>query len=133
VARRDPYKNFRFRVEIEGVVVAGFSEVAIAEESAGAAIGGNRRKRPGPTRFANIMLKRGVADRDRVAPLLGGKPDRGKTIVIRIADELGTETGRWMVSGAWPAKLESPQFNAKGNEVVIELLELANEGIERIC
>ena len=29
MARKDPLRNFRFRVEIDGITVAGFSEVVI--------------------------------------------------------------------------------------------------------
>ena len=31
--RKDPYRNFRFRLEIDAITQAGFSEVAIAETS----------------------------------------------------------------------------------------------------
>ncbi len=47
-------------------------------------------------------------------------------------DESGTDAARFVVRGAWPAKVEVSNFNAKGNDVCIETLELANEGIERV-
>ena len=37
------------------------------------------------------------------------------------------------MSDAWPVKYGPIDLNAKGNEVLIELLELANEGIERVA
>jgi phage tail-like protein len=37
---------------------------------------------------------------------------------------------RWLLRDAWPAKYDPSDLNAKGNEVAIELLELAVEGIE---
>jgi phage tail-like protein len=37
---------------------------------------------------------------------------------------------RWTISRAWPAKYESSPLHARGNEVVIETLELACEGVE---
>jgi len=36
------------------------------------------------------------------------------------------------VSEAWPVKYVVSDLNAKGNEALIELFELANEGIERV-
>ena len=38
-----------------------------------------------------------------------------------------------MITDAWPVKDDPSDLNAKGNEVMIELLEQANEGIERMA
>ena len=43
------------------------------------------------------------------------------------------ESHRFVVSEAWPIKYDPTDLNAKGNEALIELLELANEGIERVA
>ena len=48
-------------------------------------------------------------------------------------DEAGADKARFVVSEAWPIKYDPSDLNAKGNEVLIELLELANEGIERVA
>ena len=45
-------------------------------------------------------------------------------------DEAGADAARFVVTNAWPVKYDPSDLNAKGNEVMIELLELANEGIE---
>ena len=37
---------------------------------------------------------------------------------------------RWHLRDAWPVKFEGPTLNATGNEVAIETLELAHEGLE---
>ena len=42
-----------------------------------------------------------------------------------------TEKVRWNFFNAWPTKWDGPDFSAKGNDVAIETLELAHEGIER--
>src|SRR5712691_10705961 len=65
--RHDPYKVFKFRVEIDGVTVAAFSE-ATGLESETAVIeyrtGADHvlRKLPGLTKYANIVLRRGITD-----------------------------------------------------------------------
>jgi phage tail-like protein len=37
---------------------------------------------------------------------------------------------RWLLRNAWPVKVEGPALNATANEVAIEPLELAHEGLE---
>ena len=43
----------------------------------------------------------------------------------------GQEKARWNFFDAWPTKWDGPDFNAEGNDVAIETLELAHEGVER--
>ena len=140
MARRDPYRNFNFRVEIDGAVVAHFSEIAIGE---GPTKPGQprkprkpARKLPGLTKHGNITLKRGVTENSILERwhqgVADGKiADLRKTVVIIALDEAGAGKARFVVDRAWPTKYDPSDLNAKGNEVLIELLELANEGIER--
>ena len=59
--------------------------------------------------------------------------DRRRNIVISVQDESGkTDKARFVITEAWPSKYDPSDLNGKGNEVLIELLELANEGIERV-
>ena len=51
---------------------------------------------------------------------------------LRKQIEAGADAARFVVSEAWPIKYDPTDLNAKGNEVLIELLELVNEGIERV-
>jgi hypothetical protein len=84
--RKDPLRDFRFRLEIDGIQQAAFSEVTI-----------------------------------------------GKKLVIVAVDEAGIDKARFVVSEAWPVRYGPIHLNAKGNEVCIEAIELANEGIERVA
>jgi phage tail-like protein len=142
MARDDPFRNFRFRVEIDGVAEAHFSEVAIGETTTEAIDyrEGNEpthvRKLPGLTKYGNITLKRGVTDsqvlwqwhKDILDGKIGNKRKMVKLIVI---DEAGLDKASFVIAEAWPTKYDPSDLNAKGNEVFIELLELVNEGIER--
>jgi len=56
-----------------------------------------------------------------------------KKVVIVVQDEAGADSARFVVTDAWPVKYDVSDLNAKGKEVMIELLELANEGIERVA
>src|SRR5437762_12908604 len=65
-ARIDPYGQFNFTIEIDGVTKAGFSEVSglstdtnVIEYREGMEPQGTTRKLPGLMKYANIVLKRG--------------------------------------------------------------------------
>ena len=47
-------------------------------------------------------------------------------------DDAGADKARFVVTDAWPTKYDPSDLSGKGNEVYIELLELVNEGIERV-
>lgn len=138
--RRDPYRNFRFRVEIEGIQQAGFSEVSgfdasidVIEYREGDEVT-TPRKLPGLTKYGNITLKWGVTDSmdmyQWMQEAIEGKIER-KTVTIIAIDEEGGDVATWQVIEAWPAKYTAPNFNGTGAEVAIELLEIAHEGMTR--
>ena len=143
MARNDPLRNFRFRLEIDGIAQAAFSEVAIGETTTEAIDyrEGNEpthvRKLSGLTKFGNITLKRGITDSLDIwnwhKEILAGQIQSNRKQVIIVAqDEAGGDKARFVVSEAWPMKYDPSDLNGKGNEVLIELLELVNEGIERV-
>jgi phage tail-like protein len=139
MARVDPYKNFRFRVEIDGIAQAGFAEctglstaVDVIEYREGGDV--HVRKLPGRAKFGNITLKRGVTNshelQDWMKNLLQGQTDRRDGSIV-ILDDAGQEVVRWHFWNAFPVKWEGPDLNAKGTDVAIESLEICVEGIER--
>src|ERR671918_179019 len=145
MARKDPLRNFRYRLEIDGIDQAGFAEVAIGDLSTepieyreGDEIT-TVRKLNGLNKYANITLKWGITDSMALAdwhqlvvsdttPL----DDARRTVVIRIQNEAGEDKAAFEVTKAWPCKYDPTDLNAKGNEVSIDTLELCNEGIKRI-
>jgi phage tail-like protein len=143
MTRQDPLRNFRFRVEIDGLVAAGFSEVLIGATTVDVidyregTEPNHVRKLPGLHTFANITLKRGVTASLELfnwhKEILQGQTSQARrNVAIIVADESGTDQVRFTVREAWPAKYDVSDLSGKGNEVLIELLELANEGIERV-
>jgi phage tail-like protein len=143
MARRDPLGNFCFRLEIDGIQVAGFSEVVLGASSTDVIDyrEGNEptlgiRKLAGLTRYGNVVLKRGLTESSelynwRKQVVDGAIATARRSVAVVVCDEARNDVTRFLVRNAWPAKYEAPAFNAKGNEVAIETLELANEGIER--
>jgi phage tail-like protein len=137
--RDDPFKAFGFIVEIDGIARAAFSEVS-GLESDTAVIeyrAGNEnvvRKLPGLTKFGNVILRRGVTqDADlwnwRKSVVDGNIDRRNGSIVL--LDDKRNEVVRWNFRSGWICKWEGPTLNAKANEVAIETIEIAHEGLER--
>jgi phage tail-like protein len=137
--RKDPYGNFNFLIEINGETMAGFSEcsgliseVDVIEYREGGDL--RTRKLPGLAKVGDITLKRGIVSNNDLQNwhrnILNGVPDR-RNISIVLLDNQRQPVVRWKVSDAWPLKWEGPFLNAKGNDVAIETLTLACEGIER--
>src|SRR6185295_10497812 len=100
------------------------------------------RKLSGLTKYGNITLKSGLVFGSGTALELfkwhqdvstGQVKTKRKTVAIIVQDEAGVPAARFVISEAWPIKYDPSDLNAKGNEVLIELLELANEGIERVA
>jgi len=144
MARNDPLRNFRYRLEIDQIAQASFSEVAIGETTIDAVDyregtdPPHVRKLSGLTKYGTITLKWGVTVGASALDLFkwhkavsAGEPDQRKQVAIVVQDESGADKARFVVSEAWPTKYDPSDLNAKGNEVFIEVLELTNEGIER--
>jgi phage tail-like protein len=139
--RVDPYRNFNFLVEIDGITQAGFSDCsgfgANTDPIEYREGGENKtvRKLPGVTKYPNITLKWGLTDSrelyDWYRDVVNGKIQRRNGSIILI-DLEGKEKVRWNFVNAWPTKWDSVDFTAKGNDIAIETLELAHEGIERV-
>jgi phage tail-like protein len=137
--RHDPYKAFNFRVEIDGVARAAFrevggleSETAVIEYRAGGEPT-TVRKLPGLTKYANIVLRRGITQDAELwnwrQTVVQGNVDRRNGSVILLDDD-GTEVLRWNFFHGWIAKWEGPALNAQANEVAIETIEIAHDGLE---
>lgn len=141
--RQDPYRNFRFRIEIDGIQAAGFSEVSIGPtmtdvvEYREGTDATHVRKLSGLTKHGNVTLKRGVTGSLELfnwhKQIVSGQlAANRKKVVIVVQDESGADQARYVVSEAWPIKYDPGDLNAKGNDVFIETLELVNEGVERV-
>jgi phage tail-like protein len=146
MARQDPLRKFRFRLEIDGLEQAAFSEVTIGDLASdpieyreGDEARLTVRKLSGLTKYANVTLKWGITDSLELADwhqlVVGGATlldDIRKTVVIRVQNEAGEDKAAFEVTRAWPSKYDPTDLNGTGNEGAIDSLELANEGIRRI-
>lgn len=141
--RTDPYRNFRFRLELDGIETGAFSEATIPDSTTDPVDyrEGNdathQRKLSGLTKYGNVTLKKGIIDNMELYDWRKSIEDSGaaanrKNISLILVDEEGNDKSRWDIVEAWPTKYDPSDFSAKGNEVLIETLEIVHEGITRV-
>jgi len=137
--RKDPYTAFNFIIEIDGVVVGGFSECSGLQtetppiEYRTGAEDITVRKLPGLRKYPNIVLKRGYTASKELwewrKKVINGKTER-RSGSITLLDEARVKALEWKWREGWPTKWDAPMLNAKNNEVAIETLEICHEGLE---
>jgi phage tail-like protein len=138
--RNDPYAQFNFLIEIDGVVKGGFSEASglttdtnVIEYREGSESHGTPRKLPGLLKYNNIVLKRGWTKDKSLwewrKKVIDGKTQRQSGTIV-LLDEARNKALTWNFREGWPSKWEGPALNAKTSEVAIETLEIAHEGLE---
>ena len=134
-----PLPVFHFRVEWGGTNI-GFSEVSglnietqVIEYRDGSMPDYSTIKMPGMQKYGNITLKRGVSKGDNEffkwwnSKTLGNIERRDLT--VSLLNETHEPVMVWKVKNAWPVKLQSADLKSDANEVAIETLELAHEGL----
>jgi phage tail-like protein len=136
-SRHDPYRNFNFTVEIDGIGAAGFSEVIFPSSTIGIVEyreGGDKasatRKLPGRVHYGNVVLRRGVSQSADLwnwwNTLRNGTVDRRDGVIVLLDSDLQA-VRRWVFGGAWPCRYDVSPLAGRGEETVIETLELAVE------
>jgi len=147
--RSDPYKNFRFRVVLDGRPVAGLSKMgalkktteAIEWREAGDA--SIVRKLPGRTKFEPITMEAGlthdttfeewanqVNDLDGSAAMSLAK--YRKDLLIEVMNLQGTPVLRYKVRRAWVSEYQAvPEMDANANAVAITMIKIEHEGFQR--
>jgi len=139
--RVDPFRNFNFLVELEGIAQASFTEctgLGSTTEVIENREGGDNvtvRKLPGKTTYTDITLKWGVTSSTELyewrQQIIDGLVIRLNISVVLFDLANSLEVARWNVFRAWPARYEGPSLNAKGNDIAIDTLVLAHEGLVR--
>jgi phage tail-like protein len=134
-----PLPKFHFQVDW-GEGVLGFTEISgldveteVIEYRDGYSREYVKTKMPGMQKFSNITLKRGTFQ---------GKNDFynwwntvalntvvRRDVTISLLNENHEPVVVWKVKNAWPVKVQSTDLKADGNEVAIESIELAHEGL----
>jgi phage tail-like protein len=138
--RKDPFRASNFLVEIDGITRAGFRECSGLDSSQDPIDYREGidplhvRKLPGLVKYSNISLKRGITDDSELwnwrKTVMDGNIQRKNGSII-LLDDTGAEKARWNFVNGWPTKWTGPTFNATGNEVAIETMDIVHEGVEK--
>lgn len=131
-----PLPAYHFEVKIEGQTFRfrSCSGLRIETEVVEYQEGGdpNIRKLAGPTRYANIRLTRAfTGDRSLYDWYVATKKPQPVTVdgQIIMFDRQGARLAAWTFTSGFPVKWEGPEFDASKNEVAIETIEIAHEGL----
>ena len=134
-----PVPKFHFSVDWGGTRI-GFTEVSgldvqldVIEYREGNSPEYHKIKQPGLTKYSNITLKRGTFKGDNqyfewLNTVQLNKIER-RDVIITLLNENHEPVVTWTIKRAWPIKVQSTDLKADGNEVAIETLELAHEGL----
>ncbi len=92
-------------------------------------------KMPGIKKYGNVTLKKCLFKTDTnfwdwYKQIKSGT--NRQTVTISLLDESGKPRMVWSLDNAYPAKVTSTDLKADGNEVAIETIEIAHEGISII-
>ena len=152
--RTDPYKNFKFRILMEGKVVLGVNRISALRKTTevvkwreGGDLSSNEHKSPGRTSYDAITMERGIThDREfeewanMVNPFTGDSAmdlvNYKKSLALEFMNERGQIAFRYMLYNCWVSEYTAIlelDANAKenGEAVAIESIKIELEGWER--
>ena len=140
--RFDPYKNFKFRITMDGRTVAGIDLISGLAPAPEAGMKRSRRKMPGLQKFGNITFKRGITQDHQfidwiksALSKLGSDAESTylrKSMIVEVCNESRELIASYRVINGWVTKVEAPHLNAKSNDAAIETIELSYESLELI-
>ena len=90
-------------------------------------------KMPGIKKSGNITLKKGIFVKDNgfwdwFNKIKMNTIER-QTVTISLLDEAGAPTMVWTLKNAWPTKITGTDMKSDGNEIAVETVEVAHEGL----
>lgn len=137
--RVDPFRGFRFLIEIEGLTSAGFQRVKgiqreVKHESfREGGVNEYEHKLFSQVSYPVVVLERGLASDDVWQWALDASEGRveRKTVWIRLQNEAGEKAWAWQLDWAVPVKWSCSDLDAGQSQVVMESLELAHHGLSK--
>ena len=89
---------------------------------------------PGIQKFGNVTLKKGMFKGDKNLwdkyNLIKMNTYKRATITISLLDESQGVAMSWTLTNAFPTKITVTDMKSDGNEVAVETMELAHEGLK---
>jgi phage tail-like protein len=137
--RPDPYRAFRFIVEIGGIELGGFQSVSGLERETKiepyreGGLNDREHQHATLTTYPPLTLKRGLVDAilwDWHQAVIAGAFLR-QTVSVVLLDEAGDEAWRWVAADAFPSKWSGAELDATANALATEAVELVHRGLTR--
>lgn len=128
-----------FQVDIPNVTIGVFAscsglqvEYEVLEYAEGGENGYVHKLR-GATRYANLVLTRGVTTETGLLDWLFSFQELGErpTVTVSLRDELGAVLRAWGFSSAFPVRWAGPTLADETAEVATETLEIGHTGLVR--
>ena len=136
--KTEPYRGFRFTVEVDGVEIGGFSQASgferttAAEEFREGGVNDFVHRLATNTTYAALTLRRGIAGDDYLwdwhQRVIDGEVER-KTVSVVLKDYAHREARRWEFLDAFPIKWSGSDLDAQTGAVVVEAVEFAHHGL----
>ena len=134
-----PLPKFHFQVQWGGERI-GFTEVTgldiqveAIEYREGSSPEYSKIKMPGMHKFSNITLKRGTMAGDsdfyKWLNTIALNTAERRDIIISLLNETHAPVMTWKAKNAFPIKVQARDLKSDGNEVAVETIELAHEGL----
>jgi phage tail-like protein len=139
MARVDPYRGFRFLVEIEGIAsgafvrVKGLSRELKRESYHEGGVNDYEHQLVSVVTHPVVILERGIAATDLwqwARDAADGDVAR-KKVTIKLNNEAGEQGWVWHIDHALPVKWSCSDLDAHSSQVSMESLELAHHGLRR--
>ena len=137
--RLDPAPDFKYGVIISGVLMAGFQSVSGLEatretkEVVEGGINDHVHVLPGPIKHSRLVLKRGIVFTSFMWEWLHVGMYDVSVMRLPIAVVLysveGIPTRTWAVADAYPVKWSAGELKSDSNQVALETVEFAHNGL----
>jgi phage tail-like protein len=135
VRRFDPYKNYRFRVKLDGRYVAGVSKMSPLPQLSGPL---DCRQGHIVRQHAAIILEHGVTHDIEFENWLRKSSsnisfnDIKRNLILEVFNEAGRLAAAFKVYGCWVSEFQAlPELDANANAIAIQTVKLENDGWER--
>ena len=139
MARPDPYRAFRFQVEIDGLVAGGFRSVSGLERQTTiepyreGGVNHFEHQLAVKSTYPALTLQRGLVETtlwDWHQDVLDGTVLR-RNVTISLLDESGDEAWRWVCEDAFPARWSGADLDATSGALAAESVEFVHHGITK--
>ncbi|MCP5245932.1 MAG: phage tail protein [Burkholderiales bacterium] len=95
----------------------------------------NKISMPGMVKNSNITLKRGKFEGDFdfntwLEEIANERVENRRDLVIRLLNEKHVPVAAWSAARCFPVKITAPDLKSDANEIAVESIEIAHEGLK---